>query len=113
MKVAGSKSWGGTPVSFKGTQCLKVLAQGMGSPVLYETGLKAARRFINRTVGRMDITAAGPMSGWFSCRDLPPVAGEELPTALAGKIARGKPPKWQTCQRPVQAAAAGDKEGCE
>lgn len=113
MKVTGSKSLGGTPACIKERSAFKVLARGMGSPILYKTGLKVARRYINRHSKDGWISQLpGPMSGWFSCRDLPQLPEKSFRQRWQENL-KEEAAQMANLSAIVQAAAAGDKEGCE
>lgn len=72
MKVKGDDRFGGTRICIKERSGFKILARGMQNPGLYKAGVKIARRFLNQRSQDGYITQmAGPMSGWFRCRDFP------------------------------------------
>lgn len=72
MKVSGSQQFGGNPVGIKERAGFKLLTQGMQKPIVYKTGLKMARYYLNKSSRDGYVTnLSGPMSGWFSSRDFP------------------------------------------
>ena len=72
MNVKGDDKLGGTRVCIKERTGFKILALGLQNPALYKSGVKIARRLLNRRSQDGYITQMpGPMSGWFSCRDFP------------------------------------------
>lgn len=74
MKVTGNKDFGGSRVCIKERTGFKLLTWGMQNPALYKSGVKIARRYINKRSQDGYVTKlSGPMSGWFSCRDFPQI----------------------------------------
>lgn len=106
MKVKGSDQFGGTRVSVKERTGFKILTRGMQNPALYNAGVKIARRYVNkRSQDGYVSKAAGPVSGWFSCRDFPQLPEKSFRQRWQDDLQK------EAIQLAGQVAAAENEEG--
>jgi len=111
MKVTGDKRFGGTRVSIKERAVFELLARGMQNPALYNSGLKVARRYINRRSQEGYVTSLpGPMSGWFVCRDFPQLPEKSFRERWREDLQREATQMASTAAVKQEAAAHSEEE---